>query len=81
MITIVDYAAGNPTSVKRALAAVGVESVISPDADVVRRAEGIEVDRRAIVLDDPIKNIGLFTVPVRLHRDVTASVRVYVIRA
>ncbi len=43
--------------------------------------EGIEVDRRAIVLDDPIKNIGLFTVPVRLHRDVTASVRVYVIRA
>lgn len=41
MITIVDYAAGNPTSVKRALAAVGVESVISADADVVRTAERI----------------------------------------
>jgi glutamine amidotransferase len=41
MITIVDYAAGNPTSVKRALAAVGVDSIISADADVVRKAERI----------------------------------------
>jgi glutamine amidotransferase len=41
MITIVDYDAGNPTSVKRALAAVGVESVITPDPEVVRRAERI----------------------------------------
>ena len=41
MITIVDYNAGNPTSVKRALASVGVASVISPSADVVRDAERI----------------------------------------
>jgi glutamine amidotransferase len=41
MITIVDYNAGNPTSVKRALASVGVESIISPSADVVRDAERI----------------------------------------
>ena len=44
-------------------------------------AEGVEVDRRSIQLAEPIKSIGLFTVPVRLHRDVTANVRVYVIRA
>lgn len=41
MISIVDYDAGNPTSVKRALAAVGVDSVITPDPDQVRRAERI----------------------------------------
>jgi imidazole glycerol-phosphate synthase subunit HisH len=41
MITIVDYNAGNPTSVKRALAAVGVESRISPDAAEVQGAERI----------------------------------------
>jgi imidazole glycerol-phosphate synthase subunit HisH len=41
MITIVDYNAGNPTSVQRALAAVGIESRISPDADEVERAERI----------------------------------------
>jgi glutamine amidotransferase len=39
MITIVDYNAGNPTSVKRALASVGVDSVLSPVADEVRNAE------------------------------------------
>jgi glutamine amidotransferase len=41
MITIVDYNAGNPTSVKRALASVGVDSVLSPVADEVRNAERI----------------------------------------
>jgi glutamine amidotransferase len=41
VITIVDYDAGNPTSVQRALAAVGTESRISPDPDHVRRAERV----------------------------------------
>lgn len=41
MITIVDYDAGNPTSVKRALASIGIESRITPDAGEVRRAERI----------------------------------------
>lgn len=41
MITIVDYDAGNPTSVRRALAAVGVDSLITPDADRVRRSDRI----------------------------------------
>ena len=41
MITIVDYKAGNPTSVKRALASVGIDSVISPLAAEVREADRI----------------------------------------
>lgn len=41
MITIVDYDAGNPTSVQRALAAVGAESRITPDPDHVRRADRV----------------------------------------
>ena len=41
MITIVDYNAGNPTSVKRALASVGVDSVVTPSAAQVRAAERI----------------------------------------
>jgi glutamine amidotransferase len=41
VISIVDYDAGNPTSVKRALAAVGVDSVITPDPEQVRHAERI----------------------------------------
>jgi len=56
-------------------------SVTNRDIAEALAAEGIEVDRRSIQLPEPIKAIGLFTVPVRLHRDVTANVRVYVIRA
>ncbi|MEZ4321100.1 MAG: 50S ribosomal protein L9 [Myxococcota bacterium] len=56
-------------------------SVTNRDIADALAAEGVEVDRRSIQLAEPIRNIGLFTVPIRLHREVTASVRVYVIRA
>lgn len=56
-------------------------AVTNRDIAEALAAEGLEIDRRQIVLDEPIKSIGLFTVPVRLHRDVAASVRVYVIRS
>lgn len=56
-------------------------SVTNRDIAQALADEGIEVDRRAIQLDDPIRTIGLFNVPVRLHREVTANIRVYVIRA
>jgi large subunit ribosomal protein L9 len=56
-------------------------SVTNRDIAMALAEEGIEVDRRAIQLDEPIKAIGLFTVPVRLHRQVTANLRVYVIRS
>ena len=42
--------------------------------------QGVEVERRRITLDEPIKTIGDFSVPVRLHGDVTARLRVSVTR-
>lgn len=42
--------------------------------------QGIEVERRRIMLDEPIKTLGEFSVPVRLHGDVTAQLRVSVTR-
>src|SRR5436190_14983255 len=46
-------------------------------------ADGLErqnytIDRRKIQLEDPIKNVGEYKVPVRLHRDVTAEITVNV---
>jgi len=41
---------------------------------------GIEIERRRIGLDEPIKSVGEFTVPVRLHADVTAHLKVSVTR-
>ena len=56
-------------------------SVTNRDVAEALAEEGVEVDRRIIHLEEPIKQIGLFQVPVKLHREVVAHVRVYVIRA
>lgn len=55
-------------------------SVTNRDVAEALAAEGIEIDRKSIVVADPIKAIGLFNVPVRLHREVEGTVRVFVVR-
>ena len=52
-------------------------SVTSADIAEALAAQGFEVDRRKIQLADPIKAVGEYAVPVRLHRDVTAQVKVH----
>lgn len=56
-------------------------AVTNRDIAMTLEAEGIVVDRRQVELADPIKRLGVFTVPVRLHRDVLSQVKVYVIQA
>ena len=41
---------------------------------------GLDVERRRIAMDEPIKSVGDFSVPVRLHADVTAQLKVSVTR-
>ena len=53
-------------------------SVTSMDIAEALKAKGYEVDRRKIVLKDAIKETGDFTVPVKLHREVTLQVPVSV---
>jgi len=55
-------------------------SVTSGDIADELDARGFTIDRRKIQLDEPLKVIGEFDVPVKLHRDVTASVKVVVKR-
>ena len=53
-------------------------SVTSADIAEALAAQGFEVDRRKIQLADPIKTVGEYAVAVRLHREVTAQVKVHV---
>ena len=53
-------------------------SVTSKDVADGLAAKGFTVDRRKIQLDDPIKSLGEYKVPVKLHKDVTAEVTVIV---
>jgi large subunit ribosomal protein L9 len=55
-------------------------SVTSQDLADFLGKHGIKIERRRIHLDEPIKTLGEATVPVRLHTDVTAQLKVSVIR-
>ena len=53
-------------------------SVTSGDIAAEIEKKGFKVDRRKIQLHEPLKSLGEFTVPVKLHKDVTAHVRVLI---
>jgi large subunit ribosomal protein L9 len=54
-------------------------SVTSADIAQALQAKGFEIDKRKIALPDPLKAIGDTSVPVKIHRDVTAHVKVRVV--
>lgn len=48
-------------------------------ASAIQNARGIHLDRRRIRLDEPIKTLGTHTVPIQVHGEVEASVKVIVV--
>ena len=53
-------------------------SVTSGDIAHELEAKGYTIDRRKIALEDPLKSLGEYHVPVKLHREVTSHVKVTV---
>jgi len=54
-------------------------SVTSSDIAEALAAQGVRLDRKKIVLKEPIKAVGRYAVPVRLHRDTAAEIQVQVV--
>ena len=55
-------------------------SVTSSDVADKLSAEGYRIDKKQIELDEPLKALGVYKVPVRLHSEVRPEVRVWVVR-
>jgi large subunit ribosomal protein L9 len=55
-------------------------SVTSMEIEEFLKENGIAVDRKKILLEEPIKNVGVFTVPIKLHPEVTAHLKVWVVQ-
>jgi large subunit ribosomal protein L9 len=53
-------------------------SVTSADIAAGLESKGFEVDRRKISLSEPLKSVGEYTVAIKLHREVTAHIKVQV---
>jgi len=55
-------------------------SVTSKDIAEGLEKQGYSIERRKIALEEPIKTLGEFKVPIRLHREVTAEITVHVVK-
>ncbi len=55
-------------------------SVTSQDIAELLREKGIDVDRRKIQLEEPLRALGEFQVPIKLHADVTATITVELVK-
>jgi large subunit ribosomal protein L9 len=56
-------------------------SVTSADVAQQLEAQGFHVEKRQIDLHEPIKALGVYRIPIRLHADVKPEIRVWVIKA
>ena len=54
-------------------------SVTTADIAEALSAKGFEIDRRKLQLAEPIKKVGEFDIPLRLHRDVPTQLKVKVV--
>jgi large subunit ribosomal protein L9 len=55
-------------------------SVTSADIAEFLQEKGFEIDRRKLILPEPIKTLGEHAVPLKLHREVTVSLKVVVVK-
>jgi large subunit ribosomal protein L9 len=55
-------------------------SVTAADIAQQLQAQGFEIEKRQVDLHDPIKALGVYRVPIKLHADVKPEVRVWVIK-
>ncbi len=54
-------------------------SVTSADVAQALHAKGFDIDKKKITMADPFKALGEYTVPVKVHREVTAQIKVKVV--
>jgi len=55
-------------------------SITSADISSALKEEGFQVDKGCIVLDEPIKSVGIYEVPIKLHPEIMAKVKVWVVK-
>ena len=55
-------------------------AVTNADIAELLQAQGYDIDKRKVLLEEPLKALGVYTIPIRLHHDVEARVKVWVVK-
>lgn len=55
-------------------------SITSQDIAKCLKDEGFDIDKSIIMLDEPIKELGIYEIPLKLHAEVSAKVKVWIVK-
>lgn len=55
-------------------------SITTQDIAALLAEQGITVDRRTITIEEPIKALGVYSIPIKIEKDVTANCKVWVVK-
>lgn len=55
-------------------------SITAQEISAALKEEGFEVGKNCIVLDEPIKSLGIYEVPVKLHPEVSAKIKIWIVK-
>jgi len=55
-------------------------SITAQDISAALKEEGLDIDTNCIVLDEPLKSLGIYEVPINLHPEVSLKVKVWVVK-
>lgn len=55
-------------------------SIASGELAAALKEEGFNIDKNSIILDEPIKSLGIYEVPVNLHPEVATKIKVWVVK-
>jgi large subunit ribosomal protein L9 len=55
-------------------------SVTAQTISALLKEKGFDVDKKKVLLEEPIKALGVYTVPLKLHHDVQGKVKVWVVK-
>jgi large subunit ribosomal protein L9 len=55
-------------------------NITAQDISAALKEEGLDIDKSCIVLDEPLKSLGIYEVPINLHPEVSLKVKVWVVK-
>lgn len=55
-------------------------SITNQDVATALQNEGVKIDKRKIILETPIKSLGIYTIHIKLHPEVTANLKFWVVK-
>jgi len=55
-------------------------SITSGDIQQLLKEEGFDIEKSSIILEEPIKSLGIFEIPLKLHPEVSVNIKIWVVK-